>query len=62
MKVINGGKRSKTLSVVKPVKNISMNLKSFQEIRSMRKEKKSFFNINCEIKHMSTGILLTKGR
>ena len=37
-KVINRGKRSKTLSEVKPVKNISKNLQSFLEIRPMQKE------------------------
>ena len=37
-KVIDRGKRSKTLSEVKPVKNISKNLQSFQEISSVQKE------------------------
>ena len=37
-KVINRGKRSKTLSVVKPVENISKNLQSFLEISPMQKE------------------------
>ena len=37
-KVINRGKRSKTLSAVKPVKNISKNLKSFLEISPLQKE------------------------
>ena len=32
MKVINRGKRSKTLSEVKPARNISKNLQSFLEI------------------------------
>ena len=37
-KVINRGKKSKTLSEVKPVKNISKNLQSFIEISPMQKE------------------------
>ena len=37
-KVINRGKRSKTLSEVKQVKNISKNLQSFLEISSVQKE------------------------
>ena len=37
-KVINRGKRSKILSEVKPVKNISKNLQSFLEISLMEKE------------------------
>ena len=37
-KVINRGKRRKTLSEVKPLKNISKNLQSFQEISPMQKE------------------------
>ena len=37
-KVIDRGKRSKTLSEAKPVKNISKNLQSFLEINSVRKE------------------------
>ena len=38
-KVINRGKRSKTLSEVKPVKNISKNnLQSFLEISPVQKE------------------------
>ena len=44
-KVINRGKRSKTLSEVKAVENIKKNLQ------------KSFFNINSEAMHMSTRIL-----
>ena len=38
MKVIDRGKRSKTLSKVKPVENISMNLQSFIEISPVQKE------------------------
>ena len=37
-KVINRRKRSKTLSEVKPVRNISKNLQSFLEISPMQKE------------------------
>ena len=37
-KVIDRGKRSKTLSEVKQVKNISKNLQSFLEISPMQKE------------------------
>ena len=36
-KVINRGKRSKTLSEVKPVQNISKNLQSFLEISLVQK-------------------------
>ena len=36
-KVINRGKRSETLSEVKPVKNISMNLQSFSRDKSRAK-------------------------
>ena len=37
-KVINRGKKSKTLSEVKPVKNIIKNLQSFLEINPVQKE------------------------
>ena len=37
-KVINRGKRSKTLSEVKPATNINKNLQSFLEISPMQKE------------------------
>ena len=37
-KVINRGKRSKKLSEVKPVENISKNLQSFLEISPVQKE------------------------
>ena len=37
-KVIDGGKRSKTLSEAKLVENISKNLQSFLEIKPMQKE------------------------
>ena len=36
--MINSGKRSKTLSEVKPVENISKNLQSFLEISLVQKE------------------------
>ena len=37
-KVINRGKRSKTLSEVKPLKNISKNLQTFLETSPVHKE------------------------
>ena len=37
-KVIDRGKRSKTLSELKPVENISKNLQSFLEISLVQKE------------------------
>ena len=37
-KVIDRGKRSKTLSEVKPVENISKSLQSFLDISSVQKE------------------------
>ena len=37
-KVIDRGKRSKTLSEVKPVKNISKNVQSFLEISPVQTE------------------------
>ena len=37
-KVVHRGKRTKTLNEVKPVKNISKNLKSFLEINLVQKE------------------------
>ena len=37
-KVIDSGKRSKTLSEIKPVENISKNLQSFLEINPVQKE------------------------
>ena len=37
-KVIDRGKKSKTLSEVKPVENINKNLQSFLEISSVQKE------------------------
>ena len=37
-KVIDTGKRSKTLSVVKPVENIIKNLQSFLEISPVQNE------------------------
>ena len=38
VKVINRGKRSKTVSEVKPVKNISKNLQTFLEISPLQKK------------------------
>ena len=37
-KVINRGKKRKTLSKLKPVENLSKNLQNFLEISSMQKE------------------------
>ena len=37
-KVIDRGKRSKTLGEVRPVNNINKNLQSFQEMSSLQKE------------------------
>ena len=37
-KVINRGKRSKTVSEVKPVENISKNLQSFLEVTPVQKK------------------------
>ena len=54
-KLIDRGKRSKTLSEVKPLEKISKNLQSFLGIRPCKR--KSFFHINCEIMDMSTRIL-----
>ena len=59
-KVIDRGKRSKTLSEIKPVKNINKNLQSFLEISPMQKE--SFFRINCKTMHMNTKIFRIRGR
>ena len=53
--MIDRRKKSKTLSEVKPVENISMNLKSFLEIVPCKG--KSFLQINYETKYMSTRIL-----
>ena len=54
MKVINRGKRSKTLNEIKPVENISKNLQTFLDFP---RQKKSFVHINCKTMHMSTRIL-----
>ena len=54
-KVINRGKRSKSLSEVKPVKNISKDLQSFLETRP--DQKKSFLYINCKAIPMGNRIL-----
>ena len=37
-KVIDRGKRSKTLSEIKPVENVSKNLQSFLEVSPVQKE------------------------
>ena len=53
--MIERGKRSKTLSKVKPVENISKDLQSFLEISPVQKK---VLNLNCKTMHMSTRILL----
>ena len=59
-KVINGGKRSKTLSEVKPVKNVSNNLQSFLEISPMQKE--GLHSYKLKTMHMNTRVFQLKGR
>ena len=54
-KVTNRGKRSKSLSKVKPVKNISKDLQSFLETHP--DQKKSFLYINCKTIPMGNRIL-----
>ena len=54
-KVIVRGKRSKTLSEVKPVESISKNLQSFLEISPVQKE--VLPSQMCETMLMSTRIL-----
>ena len=53
-KMIDRRKRSKRLSEVKPVENISKNLQSFLEISPLQKE---VLHINCDSMHMSSRIL-----
>ena len=52
--MIDGGKRSKTLSQVKPVKNISKSPQSFLEMVPC---KRNCFHINCKSMHISNRIL-----
>ena len=54
-KVIDRGKRSKTLSEVKPVENRSKNLQSFVETSPVKR--KSILHINCKMMHISSRIL-----
>ena len=56
-KVINRGKRSKTLSEVKAIKNIIKNLQSFLDVSPVQKEV-PIYHINYNTMHMSTRILL----
>ena len=56
--MIERGKRSKTLSEVKQVENISKNLQSFLEIRPVQKE--VLISHDCETMHMNTRILSDK--
>ena len=53
-KVIDRGKRSKTHTEVKSVKNISKNLQSFLEISPVQKE--VLPSHTCETMHMNTRI------
>ena len=53
-KVIDRGKRSMTLSEVKPVENISKDPQSFLELRPM--QKKVLPSHKCKTIHMSNGI------
>ena len=55
-KVINRGKRSKTLSEVKPVEDISKNLQSFLEMGP--KQKEVLPSHNLETMYMSSRIFL----
>ena len=54
-KVTNRGKRSKTLSEVKPVGNIRKELQSFLETSPMKKE--VFLSYKLQDAHMSSRIL-----
>ena len=50
-RVIDRGKRSKTLREVKPVETMSKSLQSFLKISPVQKE--VLFHINCRAMHMS---------
>ena len=54
-KVINAGKRSKTLSEIKPDKNISKNPQSFLEISTVQKIVHSSHKLQAM--HMSNSVL-----
>ena len=54
-KAIDRGKRSKTLSEVKPAENIRKNPQSFLEVSSMQKE--VLLSNKLKIMHMSDRIL-----
>ena len=58
-KVIDTGKRSKTLSEVKPVENITKNPQSFLQISPVEKEvlPSHKLHLNCKTMHMSNRIL-----
>ena len=59
-KVINGGRRSKTLNEVKPVENINKKPQTFLEMSCKRK---SFFHITWKTMHMNRRIFpLTEKR
>ena len=53
----NRGKRSKALSEVKAIKNISQSPQSFLKINPVQKEV-LFLHVNCNTMHMSNRILL----
>ena len=54
-KVIDRGKRSKTMREVNLVKNLSKNLQTFLEISPMQKE--VLLSHNCKTMHMSNRII-----
>ena len=54
-KVIDRGKRSKTLREIKPVENVSKNLQSFLEVSPVQKE--VLLSYKLLTMHMSTRIL-----
>ena len=54
-KVIDRGKRSKTLREIKPVENVSKNLQSFLEVSPVQKE--VLLSHKLLTMHMSTRIL-----
>ena len=55
-KVIDRGKRSRTIRKVKPFQNIHKNLQSFLEISLVHKDT-SFLHMNHKTMHMSSRIL-----
>ena len=59
-KGVNRGKRSKKLNEVKTTEIKNKNLQHFLEKRPVQKE--VLLHINCKTMHMSSRILLDKGR